>query len=86
LSQRGAQRGALVQGLEGYIHRLQPAVWDHAFCIEGRKDSELPEALLGSARGIHWDFHEVHNFPASLTDEPHDSDMEACLVAVTRYH
>lgn len=38
-----SQQGVSVQGLEGYIPRLQPVVWDHGFCIEGRNDEELPE-------------------------------------------
>lgn len=64
------QWAGCVQGLEGYVHRLQPAVWDHAFCLEGRSSGELPEALLACVRGIHWDFNTAHDFPADISIDP----------------
>jgi Protein ENHANCED DISEASE RESISTANCE 2, C-terminal len=53
----------LVQSLEVYINRLQPAIWDHGILIEGRNSDELPEVLLGSVRGYFWDFANVKPFP-----------------------
>ena len=63
-----------VQGMEGFIDRLQPAVWDHGWCLEGRTDGDLPEVLLAGLRGFHWDFTKVMPFPvpALLKHMPED--------------
>lgn len=60
--------------MEGFIDRLQPAVWDHGWCLEGRSDSDLPEVLLAGLRGYHWDFTKVKPFPvpALLKHMPED--------------
>lgn len=44
------------KSMEGYISRLQPVIWEHGWCLEGRKADELPEVLLAGMRACHWDF------------------------------
>eukprot|EP00892_Ulva_mutabilis_P000241 jgi/Ulvmu1/10217/UM060_0017.1 len=62
------------KGMEGFIDRLQPAIWDHGWCLEGRSDGDLPEVLLAGLRGFHWDFTKVMAFPvpALLKHMPED--------------
>ncbi|KAK9808688.1 hypothetical protein WJX72_001980 [[Myrmecia] bisecta] len=61
-----------------FIPRLGPVVFENAFAIQGNREEELPEVILGCARVTRVDFTKVRPFPA-LQRTPSSTLRDAAL-------
>ncbi|KAG7670656.1 hypothetical protein Ndes2526B_g00441 [Nannochloris sp. 'desiccata'] len=53
----------------GYLSRLAPVIFEHAFVLQGNRAEELPEVVLGAVKVYRVDFTKARPFPAQSLEE-----------------
>lgn len=52
------------RALAGYINRLKTVIFENAFLLQGNREEELPEMMIGGSRVYKMDFLAASSFPA----------------------
>lgn len=64
------------RALQGYLNRLGPVVFENAFVLQGNRQQELPEVVMGAARVYRVDFRKSRPFPVQVLDDEHDQHLD----------